>query len=251
MRGSLPRALTAAALIVAGTAAVTWASGHGDRAEAATSTRVVLDDDFSGDRGAGPDGDVWAPVDRWGTARLDGAGLLGLGSVLRTGKTFEQEYGHAEARIRVDRTDGAWRALGVLDASGRVPAGQVETLAPDRVDGRDFHTYAIDWTPTTLTWSMDGRQVLRFTPQQRNLPKVFVLNLASGGRYSSGMQVDHVRISVQVPVDTSSAKQWKAFLTYEAGDLVRFRSAVYRVREAHTSLPDWRPDQVPALFEKI
>lgn len=251
MRGSLPRALAAAMVIVSGTAAVTWASGHGDPAEAATTTRVVLSDDFSGDRGAGPDGDRWAPPDRQGSARLDGAGLLALGSVLRTGKTFEQTYGHAEARIRMNRGEGAWRALGVLDAAGRVPAGRVETLASDRVDARDFHTYAIDWTPTTLTWSLDGRQVFRFTPEQQNLPKIFVLNPASGRRYSNGMLVDQVKITVQVPVDTSSATPWKAFVTYKAGDLVRFRGAVHRVREAHTSLPDWRPDLVPALFEKL
>ena len=252
MRGSLlPRALAAAVMIVSGTAVVTWASGHGDPAEAATATRVVLDDDFSGDRGAGPDGDVWAPLNRWDTARLDGAGLLALGSVLRTGKSFEQEYGHAEARIRMDRGEGAWRALGVLDAAGRVPPGRAETLASDRVDARDFHTYAIDWTPTTVTWSMDGRQVLRFTPEQRNLPKIFVLNPAGGGRYSNGMLVDRVKVTVQVPVDTSSATPWKAFVTYKVGDLVRFRGAVHRVREAHTSLPDWRPDLVPALFAKL
>ncbi|MDI6097906.1 family 16 glycosylhydrolase [Actinoplanes sp. NEAU-A12] len=251
MRGSVPRAL-AAMVIVSGVAAATWSAGRGDTAEAAvTETRVVLSDDFSGDRGGEPDGDVWTATGSGGTARLDGEGRLALGSALRTETIFEQESGHVEARIKGDRADGAWRALGVLDASGRVPAGQPEILASDQVDSGDFHTYAIDWTPTTLTWSLDGRQVLRFTPEQKGMPKIFVLNGAAGGQNSSGMLVDQVEITVQVPVDTSSAKQWKAFIAYKAGDLVKYRTVVYRVREAHTSLPDWKPDLVPALFEKV
>lgn len=257
MRGSLPRALAAAVLIVSGTAAATWAAGRSDTAAAATTeSRVVFRDDFSGDRGAGPDGDVWSDTDRWGSARLDGDGRLALGSVLRTARTFDQEYGRAEARIRMDRGDGAWRALGVLDASGRIPPGRTETLGADRVDADDFHTYVIDWTPTTLTWSLDGREVLRYTPEQPGQPLAFALNLAAAGRRSGGMLVDHVTVSVQVPVPpspvpTASAAPWRVFTAYRAGDLVRYREVVYRVREVHTSLPDWRPDLVPALFEKV
>jgi hypothetical protein len=243
MRGSLPRVPTAFAVIVA----ATLACGPGDAAEAATVSRVVLSDDFSGDRGSGPDDDVWATDGRGGAAWLNGDGLLALGSALRTEKTFEQAYGRAEARIRMWRTGGAWQALGVLDASGRVPDGTTETLGSDRVDADDFHTYAVDWTPTTLTWSLDGRKVLRFTRAEKGTPLAFVLNLASGDRYYGGMVVDSMKVSVRVPAPAG----WKAFTTYKAGQFVGYGKAVYRVREAHTSLPDWRPDLVPALFQKV
>jgi hypothetical protein len=243
MRGSLPRVLTAAAVAVT----ATLACGPVDVAEAATVSRVVLSDDFSGDRGAGPDDDVWATDGYRGFAWLDGDGLLALGSALRTEKTFEQAYGRAEARIRMWRTDGVRRALGVLDASGRTPAGTTQTLGSDQVDAEDFHTYAVDWTPTTLTWSLDGREVLRFTRAEKGEPLAFVLNPASGERYSSGMVVDSMKVSVRVPVPA----RWKAFTTYKAGQFVSHGKVVYRVREAHTSLPDWRPDLVPALFQKV
>lgn len=252
MRRSLSRALAAAVVIVSGTTAVMWAAGRGDTAEAAAS-QVVLDDDFSGNRGGRPDAAVWTVGDGRGMVWLDGDGRLALGSALRTAKAFEQASGRAEARIKMDRTDGAWRALGVFDASGRVLDGRMETLAPDRVSSSDFHTYAIDWTPAALTWSVDGREVLRFTPQQQGQPKVFVLNSAGGMQYSGGVVVDSVKITVQVPTTpapTASAAQWKTFAAYKAGDLVKYREVVYRVREAHTSLPDWKPDLVPALFEK-
>jgi beta-glucanase (GH16 family) len=243
MKGSLPRALTVAAVVAAAALAV----GPGNIAEAATVSRVVLSDDFSGDRGGGPDDDVWTTEGDRGFAWLDGDGRLALGSALRTEKTFGQAYGRAEARIRMWRTDGAWKALGVLDGSGRVPAGTVETLGSDRVGADDFHTYAVDWTPTTLTWSLDGRKVLRFTRAEKGVPLAFVLNLAAGGRYSSGMVVDSMKVTVRVPAPAA----WKAFTSYKAGQFVGHGKAVYRVREAHTSLPDWRPDLVPALFQKV
>ncbi|GIE79626.1 hypothetical protein Aph02nite_55760 [Actinoplanes philippinensis] len=241
MRG---RALIAAAVMVAGAVAATPATG----AEAATVNRTVLSDGFSGAGGDRPDGDVWTLADgRRGIAVLDGDGRLALGSALRTTKTFPQQYGRAEARIQGRRTDGAWRALGVLDAQGGVPAGSLETLGPDRVDGDDFHTYAVDWTPTTLTWSLDGRAVLRFTRAAKGEPLMFVLNMASGGYYSNGMLVDWVTVRTPVQVD---AAKWKAYTAYKPGQLVEYKKVIYRVREAHTSLPGWQPDLVPALFAK-
>jgi hypothetical protein len=239
MRG---RALFAAVVMVAGSLVAT-------AAEAATVTRTVLSDGFSGAGGERPDDGVWdVSGDRRGTAVLDGAGRLATNATLRTEKTFTEAYGRAEARIQVWRMDGAWRALGVLDADGRMPDGSAETLASDQVDGDDFHTYAVDWTPTTLTWSVDGRKVLRFTRAEKGEPLRFALNLASGGYYSTSMLVDWVTVRTRVQVD---AAKWKAFTDYRAGQLVEYRKVVYQVREAHTSLPGWQPDLVPALFAKL
>ncbi|MBW6433323.1 family 16 glycosylhydrolase [Actinoplanes hulinensis] len=251
LSGSLRRALAAAVVIVSG-AAVT---GTPAAAMADTVNRVVLRDDFSGERGDAPDGGRW---DTGGGHRsspwLDGDGNLLLGSALRTRKTFGQASGRAEARILVNREDGARRPLGVLGADGRAPAGQVEVLGSDRVDGDDFHTYAVDWTPATLTWSLDGREVFRLTLEKDSRPYTFVLNPASGDGYrSSGMVVDAVTVTARVttPIASKSAPVWRAFTAYRTGDLVSQRNVVYRVREPHTSLPGWDPNLVPALFQRV
>ena len=253
-RGRLPRALTAAVVILSGTTGVVAGAPAAPAAHlaapstpATTVSRVVLGDDFSGARGDEPDPAVWAfEGGRRDVARLDGDGRILLTAPLRTTKTFPAGYGHAEARIRGIRAEGAWRALGVLDAEGRVPAGKVETLDTDRVGWDDFHTYAIDWTPTTLTWSLDGRKVLRLTPAEKGRPLAFVLNLAGGGYGPSLMLVDSVKVTVRV-----SAPAWKRYTTYRAGQLVAYKNVIYRVREPHTALPGWEPTLVPALFAKV
>ncbi|MBO3736476.1 carbohydrate-binding protein [Actinoplanes flavus] len=250
LSGSLRRALAAAVVVVSGAAAVTVTP----TAAVAGTNRVVFRDDFSGDRGDAPDAGRW---DNGGGRRtsawLDGDGNLLLGSALRTGKTFGQAYGRAEARILVDREDGGGRPLGVLDGTGRTPDGHVEVLGSGRVDGDDFHTYAIDWTPTTLTWSLDGHAVLRLTPEGDTRPYTFVLNPSSGGYRSSGMVVEAVTVTVReaAPIASKSAPAWRPFTAYRSGDLVSQRNVVYRVREPHTSLPGWDPSLVPALFLKV
>ncbi len=229
-----------AAAVLLGTALLA-----GEPAAAAdTVSRVVLDDDFSGARGDAPGTGTWTVDGGAERAWQDGSGRLVLGSPMRTAKTFRQAYGRAEARVWMNRADEAWRALGVLDASGRTPAGEVEILDSSPVGG-DFHTYAIDWTPTTITWSIDGRAVQRFTPAEK-VPYAVVLGLGSGDRRSSGMLVDRVTVSVRVKV-----VPWRAFTGYRADQHVEYDEEVYRVREPHTSLPGWQPTLVPALFTRI
>ncbi|BAL92531.1 putative glycosyl hydrolase [Actinoplanes missouriensis 431] len=235
----LLRSLTAAAVFASGLA-VTAAP-----AAAATVTRTVFSDGFDGDRGAAPDPAKWSPtLEAW----LDGAGALALDDPLRTATTFTQKSGHAEAKIKLRRTSGAWRALGVLDESGRIPAGQVEVLADDGVSDDQFHTYAIDWTPTSMVWSVDGTDVIRFTPAESGRPFFLALNLNSAGRRADTMLVDAVRVTVRVTV---ASKPWKKFTTYKAGQYVTYKGGTYRVKERHTSLPGWQPTLVPALFTKI
>lgn len=237
--GRLLRSLTAAVVFGAGLAVATPA------AAAPTVARTVFSDGFGGDRGAAPDAAKWAPP---GRAWLDGAGLLALDDPMRTAATITQRSGHAEARIKLRRTSGAWRALGVLDESGRIPAGAVETFADDGVDDDDFHTYAIDWTPASMVWSVDGAPVLRFTPAASGKPFFLTLNLTGGGYRSPTMVVDYVRVTVRVAVRTTP---WKKFTDYRAGQYVTYQGRTYRVRERHTALPGWQPSRVPALFQKI
>ncbi|WIM95716.1 family 16 glycosylhydrolase [Actinoplanes oblitus] len=233
LRSLLVVAVAAAGLTVSGVA----------RAE--TVSRTVFSDGFDGPRGTGVDTAKWAGDT--GGPWLDGDGHLVLGSWLSSTTTFTQAGGHASARIRAGRTDGPWATFGILGDRGQFLSGSVETLGGDEAGDYDFHTYAIDWTRTSFVWSVDGRQVLRLTPDVAGQPFRLALNLGGGGQYSSGILVD----SVSVTVPTVVAKPWKKYTTYQVGDHVSYRGATYRVKAVHTALPGWQPGRVPALFEKL
>lgn len=38
---------------------------------------------------------------------------------------------------------------------------------------------------------------------------------------------------------------------YETGDRFRYNGKLYRVRQAHTSAAQWKPDEAPSLYEHI
>ncbi|MCU7724463.1 family 16 glycosylhydrolase [Actinoplanes sp. KI2] len=248
-------------------------------------------------------GDNGAPVD--GGAQVSD-GELQVDRLLRSRQRFTDAFGHAEARIKVRRENGVWRAFAVLDETGRVPQGTLETIdgGIDPTSGRHFHTYAIDWSPETVVWSVDGKPSLRLLRAQPGGPLTLVLNLATDGRSSTDMVVDFVRVftsptgpptaSPSEPSDSASPEPsdsasppespspspsestspeptsppespspsatpsatatiaaWAPFVAYQAGDLVTFAGATYRVLEAHTSLPGWEPTKLPELFAKV
>jgi hypothetical protein len=47
------------------------------------------------------------------------------------------------------------------------------------------------------------------------------------------------------------AKKWAPFTSYRAGQKVTYDGVTYQVRESHTSLPDWEPPALPALFAAV
>jgi hypothetical protein len=214
-------------------------------ARAETVSRTVFSDGFGGDRGDGVDTAKWGGDT--GSPWLDGDGHLFLDSILYTSATFAQPSGHASARIQAGRTNGPWTTFGVLGEQAQYISGRSEQLGDPEVDGEGFHTYAIDWSRTAFVWSVDGRQVLRLTPETAGQPFRLALNLGGGGRYSSGILVDSVTVTVQVVV----AKPWKKFTSYRVGDHVTYRGVTYRVKARHTALPGWEPGKVAALFEKV
>jgi hypothetical protein len=259
-----PRALVALVVASAGLAASVWLTGGHDSAEASVP-HSVFSDDFSGVRDSGLDTSKWLLDGDTGNGRLDGSGKLEVNRLMSTRKAFAEPFGHAEARIKVSREVGVWRAFGVVDKYGRVLRGKVEQLnkGADPTDGDDFHTYTIDWSPSAILWSVDGVPSLRQTPQERGLPLAIVLNLATDGHRPVRMSVDfvHVTAGAKAPVSTPSASPsssaspqaaaWKTYTNYHAGDLVTFGGATYRVKEDHTALPAWTPKAVPDLFEKV
>jgi beta-glucanase (GH16 family) len=166
---------------------------------------------------------------------------------LNTARTFTQAYGHFEARIKIPRGQGMWPAfwmmgndigtagwpnngeLDVMENIGKEPGtvhgtihgpgysgasglGAGYTLPGGKAFADDFHTFAVDWSPSTITWSVDGTAYETRTPADASghtwvfdHPFFLILNLAVGGDWPGGpdagtsfpqtMTVDYVRAS--------------------------------------------------------
>jgi beta-glucanase (GH16 family) len=178
------------------------------------------------------------------TARREADGSY-TSARLTTQGTYSVQYGRVEARIRIPRGQGIWPAFWMLGADlGQVgwPAcGEIDVMEnigrePGTVHGTvhgpgysgadgisgaatlpsgafadDFHVYAVDWRPGSITWSVDGAAYHRVTPTDTNGdPWVFdepffvVLNVAVGGgwpgspdgttEFPQQMLVDWVRV---------------------------------------------------------
>jgi len=178
------------------------------------------------------------------TARQEGGGYTS--ARLTTKGKVQPQYGRLEARIKIPRGQGIWPAFWML--GGQFPgtqwpdAGEIDIMEnigrePNRVHGTlhgsgyfggnpitgsyqhpqnwsfadDFHTFAIDWSPNSITWLVDGNAYQTFTsadtrgnPWVYNQPFFFILNVAVGGNwpgYPDGstqfpqqMVVDYVRV---------------------------------------------------------
>ncbi|MFE2584924.1 family 16 glycosylhydrolase [Streptomyces sp. NPDC059378] len=172
---------------------------------------------------------------------------------LNTAKTFTQAYGHFEARIKVPRGQGVWPAfwmlgdnlgsagwpnsgeIDIMENIGKEPGavhgtihgpgysgaggiGAAYTLPNGKAFADDFHVFAVDWSPTAITWSVDGQNYETRTPADVNgnkwvydHPFFIILNFAVGGDWpgspDSGtsfpqtMTVDYVHVTAS---DTGS-----------------------------------------------
>ncbi|MFJ3824406.1 lectin [Streptomyces nodosus] len=142
---------------------------------------------------------------------------------LNTSGKFTAQYGHVEARMKIPRGQGMWPAFWMLGndigqigwpASGEIDVMENVGFEPSTVHGTihgpgysgsdgigaayslpngqafadAFHTYAVDWAPDSITWSVDGNVYQRRTPADLggrswafNKPFFLILNLAVGG----------------------------------------------------------------------
>jgi hypothetical protein len=195
-----PRVLAAVAVATTGLAVAVWLPSRDDVAEAevrsrqsASFGRSTFSDDFSSRRGL--DRSKWSVGGSVVSARVDD-GRLTVSRPLTARPSFTAKFGHAEARIKVSRPSGVWRAFAVLDEDRRLPSSELEPLdgGVDPTSGRNFHTYEIDWTEDTVTWTVDGRPSLRLDRDSPGEALTLVLNLATEGRSSGRMVVDFVRV---------------------------------------------------------
>ncbi|MEV6607742.1 glycoside hydrolase family 16 protein [Kutzneria sp. NPDC051319] len=139
---------------------------------------------------------------------------------LSTAGQFTQAYGHVEARMKIPRGQGMWPAFWMLGdnigSAGWPQCGEIDIMEnvgnePNTVHGTihgpgysgsagvgaayngpvfadDFHTYAIDWSPNQIKWSVDGTVYETRTPADVNgnqwvfdHPFYIIFNLAVGG----------------------------------------------------------------------
>ncbi|KOU29712.1 1,3-beta-glucanase [Streptomyces sp. WM6372] len=166
---------------------------------------------------------------------------------LNTAGRFTQAYGHVEARLKVPRGQGMWPAFwmlgndigqvgwpnsGEIDVmenvgfepstihgtlhgpgySGSGGIGAAYTLPGGQAFADAFHTFAVDWAPDAISWSVDGAVYQRRTPADLggrtwafNKPFFLILNLAVGGywpgdpdggtAFPQQLVVDHVRVT--------------------------------------------------------
>ncbi|MFF4825509.1 ricin-type beta-trefoil lectin domain protein [Streptomyces sp. NPDC001312] len=161
---------------------------------------------------------------------------------LNTSGKFTAQYGHVEARMKVPRGQGMWPAFWMLGTPVNWPdSGEIDIMEnvgfePSTVHGTihgpgysgsggigagytlpngqafadAFHTFAVDWAPDSITWSVDGNVYQRRTPADLggrtwvfNKPFFLILNLAVGG-YWPGDPNGSTSFPQQLVVDSVS-----------------------------------------------
>lgn len=168
-------------------------------------------------------------------------------SRLNTAGKFTSTYGRVESRLKVPRGQGMWPAFWMLGADigtvGWPNCGEIDVMEnvgkePNTVHGTlhgpgysgsggigaayslpngeafadKFHTFAVDWSPNKVTWSVDGHVYQTRTPADLggrqwafNKPFFLILNLAVGGywpgdpdgstTFPQTLTVDYVRVT--------------------------------------------------------
>jgi beta-glucanase (GH16 family) len=151
----------------------------------------------------------------------------------------EFKYGRMEARLKLPIGKGVWPAFWMLGSNisevgwpmcgeidimeyvGREPGTLFTTLhtkdshgnskntrkaALEGID-RDFHTYAIEWTKSEISFFVDGEHFYTFEPEDLSeevwpfdQPFYFILNLAIGGNFG-GHDIDNSIFPVEYVID--------------------------------------------------
>ncbi|MEU8716184.1 family 16 glycosylhydrolase [Streptomyces sp. NPDC048663] len=164
---------------------------------------------------------------------------------LNTSGKFSAQYGHVEARMKIPRGQGMWPAFWMLGTdigqvgwpnsgeidvmenvgfepstvhgtihgpgySGSAGIGAGYTLPNGQAFADGFHTFAVDWAPNSITWSVDGIAYETRTPTDVggntwafNKPFFLILNLAVGG-YWPGDPNSSTAFPAQLVVDSVS-----------------------------------------------
>jgi beta-glucanase (GH16 family) len=157
-------------------------------------------------------------------------GLPYTSGLITTEGVFAQTYGYFEMRAKLPAGQGLWPAFWMLPADKSWPP-EIDPLeafgqTPTQVhfgaisgDGAQsfgdwvnvgvdittsYHTYAVEWTPTTLSYYFDGQLIGQgATPSDMHKPMYMLSNLAVGGNWPGApngatpfpahMYIDYIR----------------------------------------------------------
>ena len=172
---------------------------------------------------------------------------------LNTAGKFSQAYGRYETRMKLPRGQGMWPAFWMLGSGGGgwPLQGEIDIMEnvgfePNTVHGTlhgpgysgsggigagytgpnfsdAFHTFAIDWSPNKIVWSVDGTVYQTRTPADVsgkqwvfNQPFFIIMNLAVGGywpgdpnsstQFPQQLLVDYVRVSTATSPPAGSGR---------------------------------------------
>ncbi|WP_308455448.1 glycoside hydrolase family 16 protein [Streptomyces sp. SM14] len=166
---------------------------------------------------------------------------------INTAGKIEAEYGRVEARIQLPEGQGVWPAFWMLGTDfgdvGWPQSGEIDIMElvgheMDTVHGTvhgpgysggggigspytlpggesfsdDFHTFAVDWAPDRVSWSVDGDVYQTLTPADVNGEWVFnkpfflILNVAVGGEWP-GYPDDSTEFPQRMVVDYVSVTE--------------------------------------------
>jgi len=144
--------------------------------------------------------------------------------------SFAQTYGYFQMTATLSGTPGAWPAFWMLPTNPHGLATELDVLEalgthPDQshwgfrssttadqgywANTADLtagqHTFAVEWTPYTLTYFVDGAEVGQVaTPSDMNTPMYMIANLAMGGSWAGNAAPD---ATASVSIDSITAYQ--------------------------------------------
>jgi beta-glucanase (GH16 family) len=200
-------------------------------------------------------------------AKRNVAGYKFTSGALTTFGSFEQKYGYFEIRARVPKGRGLWPALWMLPADRSWPPeidimeflGRdirhiwttyhwLDSNAAHLKDGSgsiasdwtsDFHTFAVQWRPSFLSWYINGKEVKTISGNHVPSSRMFLLmNLAIGGHWAGPpsattpspafFEIDYVRAYQYEDLYENDDRPYRYLVTQaseqvvKTGDEIRF-----------------------------
>jgi len=225
--------------------------------------------------------------------REDFGGMRYTSARMKTQGTKNFRFGRIEARIALPGKQGTWPAFWMLGSNlgsvGWPASGEIDVMEQINTgsdvygtvhwqanDGshasygghmatriQDYHLYAVEWSPTTIRWFVDGTQyhVIDITNGAGGTDEFqrdffLLLNMAVGGNWPgfniddgalpAKMYVDYVRVYTQGSSTTTTAS-WTS--NNIAGNVIRHASSRGRIDPAGSVSPfaDGNWTMVPGL----
>lgn len=156
---------------------------------------------------------------------------------IHSAEGFTQRYGRFEMRAKLPAGAGTWSAfwlmpndnswppeIDIFEYLGRYPkelyqshhfwvtenvrrSYKTNTVKLGALNvSSDFHTYAVDWRPGILIFSVDGKETSRITENVTDKPMFMIANLAFGGSWAG--KVDHKALPTYMDIDYIRVSQY-------------------------------------------